>query len=649
MLVTYISIAVITAAFLYFIFVATKLRIGKSVINKALASNDPLSELNKDKRLNQLVTLYNKSIVVSVGKEKKSNVPASEYFTEASVGKAFSLNLRMLDAASGTLVGMGLLGTFLGLTIGIMGFKSDNTENIQNSIQSLLSGMGTAFFTSLVGMGLSLIYTVFFDKPWKNMYSRAVYDLGEKLDQLYYIDDLALMKIQQTEMFVNLASKLESQLTYTNESGVVVPIANAIREILRESSEQSRALKSFSTDLALELNQGFDETLSRQMQEKIVPLMENIDSTTKVVIEHIDKMSENVASPATDMIQNVVNELKTSMSAIMKEFSQGLSGSATNQLENLALQLGSAAQSMADFPKNMENISATLQVTIEEVKSAISEITNSSAISNESAMKQMQEQITFATTSMSNAINEVKEVMAGLTHSSEESSNQMISKLADAANKMGTFLDSTISNLSSSVQESVKNIAADVNDKQANLLALQEDTTTQTKRLLDSFNTGLERLEKMNEYIAGTMNEFQQAQGHVLNCAINLRAITNDMKLATEVFTKGQSDYSAKMYELQNVSNQNMDRIAELLKNTGDMSDEYIEKFDTIRTGLSAIFGQIQSGLTEYSMTVQSTTQKYLDQYSTSLTNTTDALSSTIQQQNEVVEMLVDALNTRKS
>lgn len=648
MSVTLYSIIVISGAFLYFIYEATKLLIAEGVIKKALATSDVLDALLNTKKLNSIAGQYQKSVSVKVGKDSRSNIPAAEYFTEPNVGKAFSLNLRMLDAASGTLVGLGLLGTFLGLTLGIKGFDSTTSDNIQNSIQTLLSGMGTAFITSLVGMGLSLIYTVVIDKPFKNKYSRAVRTLCDKLDQNYYIDDLSLMKIQQTELFSALASKLESQLTYTNESGVVVPIGNAIREILRENSEQSKALKSFSTDLALELNQGFDESLSRQMQEKIVPLMENIDTTTKVVIEHIDKMSESVASPATDMIQNVVNELKSSMSAIIKEFSQGLSGSATHQLENLAIQLGSAAQSMADFPSNMENISSTLQVTIEEVKNAIADITNSSATSNEAAMKQMQEQIVFATTSISNAIIEVKEVMSGLTHSSEENTNQMISKLSDAADKMGAFLNGTISSLSSSVQKSVKSITDDVNDKQANLLALQEDTTTQTKKLLDSFNVGLERLERMNEYIAGTMDQFQQTQGHIMNSAINLRGITSDMKVATEVFNKGQHDYSSKMLELQNTSKENMDRIAELLENSGSMSDEYVEKFETIRTGLASIFSLLQNGLTEYSLTVQQTTQKYLDQYSTSLTNTTDALSSTIQQQNEVVEMLVDALNTRR-
>ena len=80
---------------------------------------------------------------------------------------------------------------------------------------------------------------------------------------------------------------------------------------------------------------------------------------------------------------------------------------------------------------------------------------------------------------------------------------------------MGTFLNRTIATLSSSVQQSVKSIADDVNNKQADLIALQEDTTAQTKKLLETFNSGLDRLEKMNEYIISTMNMFQQAQGQI--------------------------------------------------------------------------------------------------------------------------------------
>lgn len=152
----------------------------------------------------------------------------------------------------------------------------------------------------------------------------------------------------------------------------------------------------------------------------------------------------------------------------------------------------------------------------------------------------------------------------------------------------------------------------------------------------------------MNEYITGTMNMFQQAQGQITGSTANLQTITGDMKLATQIFNKSQTDYATKMEEIQHNSQRGIDAVTELLRNSGDMSEDYIEKFEIIRQGLGSIFQQLQSGLSEYSRTVQATTQKYLDQYSTSLTNTTDALSSTIQQQNEVVEMLVESLNTKK-
>ena len=656
-----VSVVIILIVFGMFVWQAYKVRLLYKLLEKATNSDDTLNAL-KETKIASIAESYAETICIDITERKQTNTPALEIFSEFSTCSAHKINPRLLDTAAGTLVGLGLLGTFLGLTLGIKDFDSSSTQNIQKSIQLLLSGMGTAFITSLVGMLLSMIYSLC-DKYWRNRFSKHLHVLTKKLDSLYYIDDRTLDDLNEQALAKSIASTmkevvehemrsvvnaLNEKLTYNNESGEATTIANAIREILKENQEQSKALKSFSTDLAIELNNGFDEVLSRQMQQKILPLMENVDATTKAIVEHIDQMASQVSSPATDMIQTVVDELKNSMSEMMKEFSSGLSGSATNELETLAHQLGTAAQSMADFPNNMAHISSTLQVMIEEVKNTVSEISHTSANANSTAMQQMQEQITFATSAISAAIAEVKDVMSGISQSSQEQSNQMVSKLADAAEKMGTFLSGTISTLSSSVQQSVKSITDDVNNKQADLIALQEDTTSQTKKLLETFNTGLDRLEKMNEYITGTMNMFQQAQGQITGSTAHLQTITGDMKLATQLFNKSQTDYAVKMEEMQRNSQRGIDAVTELLKNSGNLSEDYVEKFEIIRQGLGSIFQQLQSGLSEYSRTVQATTQKYLDQYSTSLTNTTDALSSTIQQQNEVVEMLVESLNAKK-
>lgn len=654
---TWASAAVIIIVFLLFCKEEIKLYNIKEAIKKLL-NNDNILDSLKETKIAPLAETYSKTINIETHDGKKSNIPASEYINDYSVCKYNKLNLRMLDTAAGTLVGLGLLGTFLGLTLGIKGFDSSNTERINESIQGLLAGMGTAFLTSLLGMTFSILFTAA-DKALRHRLYKDVKELTDKLDSEYYIDDLVLANINQQNIINQLykalkndlqqqASEIANKLTYTNAEGQNVTIGNAIREILTENTKQSKALMSFSTDLAMELNQGFDETLSRQMQQKIVPLMESVDTTTKAVVEHIDKMADTVSSPATDMMQSVVDELKQSMQSLINEFSTGLSGSATSELENLAMQLGTATQAMADFPKNMKNISATLQVTIEEVKHAISEISNTSANANSTAMQQMQEQITYATGAISNAITEVKEVMSGISQSSQEQSNQMVSKLADAAEKMGSFLTGTISTLSNSVQQSVKGITDDINSKQTDLIALQEDTTSQTKKLLENFNVGLERLEKMNEYVTGTMNGFKQAQGEITVSTSNLRTISSDMKLATELFNKGQNDYAARLAQLQTASQKGIDQVTEMLKNSGQLSDEYVQKFDLIKQGLGSIFSQLQSGLTEYSRTVKDTTDKYLASYTSSLTQTTGALASTIERQNEVTEMLTDTISRYK-
>ena len=871
--ITITFLGVIAIVFIFFIFQASKMFRLYRNIAKANENDNVLESLESSK-ISTIKTAYEQSINIETPQGKKTNIPASEYFSEFNACKTQSLNVRLLDTASGTLVGLGLLGTFLGLTLGVKGFNSSTTELIQASIKTLLGGMGTAFLTSLVGMSFSLIYTAC-DKFWRNRLAKHLYDLTESLDRKYYIDDVSLTALNQEKLLNHLytniknitenqtnaidlqmgkhttrladginrnleqqSSVLQDKLVYTNVDGQQVTLGNAIREILKENSEQSVALKSFSTDLAIQLNDGFDEVLSRQMQEKILPLMENVDKTTNAIVEHIDNMADSVSSPATDMIQNVVNELKGSMSTLMTEFKTGFSDSATNELESIATQLGTAAQAMADFPSNMENISATLQVTIEEVKKAVTEISDTSANANSTAMQQMQEQITFATGAINNALEEVKEVMtsmskssqsqseemaskfsmaadklgeflngtftqlsssvadsvSGITEhisntvsditensananlaatqkmqeqisfateamnnalfevkdamqkmseSSQNQSNQMVNKLSEATDKMGQFLDGTISQLSDSVQKSVngvtehinqtvsdittnsanansaamhqmqeqisyatdaikmaivgvkeamdsmtsssqnqnnemtnnlvtvsekitkfldgtmsnistsmqdsmRNITDDVNEKQTELITLQKETTNQTRILLDTFNLSLNRLEKMNEYIKGTMDMFQKAQGQITGSTAHLQTISGDMKLATELFNNSQKDYSNKMLDIQRNSQHSIESVTTLLSDAGNLSSEYVDQFGTIKQSLVSIFSQLQNGLNEYSRTVQSSTQKYLDLYSSNLTETTDALASTIQQQNEVVEMLVESLNHKK-
>lgn len=683
-LITIISCLVIGTSFICFIYVVLRIWLrGSKAVDLANISDKPLDTLAESK-LASNVGEYRKTINININGTTKSNIPASEYFSEFAVCKSCGVNTRIIDAGAGTLVGLGLLGTFLGLTLGIQGFDSSNSDNIQSSIQSLLDGMGTAFLTSLLGMFLSLVYTIF-EKVWRNGLAKRLYDLNQKLDDSYYIDDVELsaynQKVISSEVTKKISEELESVsnalfdrirplMQYQNVEGHDVPVANAVREILSNNEEQTRALKSFSSDLALELNDRLDETLSRQMQQRLLPLMESVDATTKTVVDHIDQMALSVSSPATDMIERVVRDLKDSLMGIMDEFKSTLSKNATNELENLALSLGTATKAIAEFPQNMSNISDVLQLTITEVRNSIAEISNSSAAANSSAMKQMQEQIVFATNSISNAITEVKDVMNNITQSSEQSSKDLIEKVAKSTSDMSSFMHQTMEQISGVMQASVQSMSDDIAGKQTDLLALQEGTTSEVKKvvaqlsaswqesseailshmenLLSRFDNTIERMSTANSAVSGTMDLFQQAQSNITGTTAHLQTITGDMRTATEAFRKGQTEYSRSLEKVQKETEEKLHEVVELFETAGNATDEYVEKFEIIKNGLGQIFSQIQNGLGEYSRSVSASLQKYLDSYSTSLTSTTDALASTIERQNEMVEMLVETVNNRR-
>lgn len=512
-----------------------------------------------------------------------------------------------------------------------------------------------------------------------------MYDLNKKLDDVNYVDDIELASYNQklisknvtrtiseelNSVSISLYEKIKPFLQYKSVEGHDVPVSNAVREILTNNEEQTKALKSFSSDLALELNDRLDETLSRQMQQRLIPLMESVDATTKSVVEHIDQMALSVSSPATDMIERVVSDLKDSLMGIMEEFKSTLSKNATNELENLALSLGSATKAIGEFPQNMANISDVLQLTITEVRNSIAEISSSSAAANSSAMKQMQEQIAFATNSISNAIAEVKDVMSNITQSSEQSSKELIEKVAKSTADMSSFMQATMEKVSGVMQTSVQSMSDDIVGKQTDLLALQEGTTAEVKKvvselsdawrlsseaviektenLLSRFDKSIERMNTTNTAVNGTMDLFQQAQSSISGTTSHLQTISGDMKIATEAFRKGQTEYSLSLEKVQKETEDKLHEVVELFETAGNATDEYAEKFEIIKNGLGQIFSQIQNGLTEYSRSVSASLQKYLDSYSTSLTSTTDALASTIERQNEMVEMLVDTVNNRR-
>ena len=110
---------------------------------------------------------------------------------------------------AGTLTTLGLLGTFLGLVTGISGVTFGTLQETVTGIENMLQGITTAFFTSIVGVILSIVFNAVYRIIW-NMTMRELQLFVERfhLDVQPQAEELIMAKqyLNSEQMLGYLAS-----------------------------------------------------------------------------------------------------------------------------------------------------------------------------------------------------------------------------------------------------------------------------------------------------------------------------------------------------------------------------------------------------------------------------------------------------------
>lgn len=216
---------------------------------------EEIDSILSQSKLKSLYASYKENLIYNIDSKKKTNIPASEFFSEISIGNQLKVSHRMINIASSSLVGLGLFGTFLGLTFGIWGINNSDVGGIQESIDSLIGGTKTAFITSLVGMFFSLIYT-HSEKIIKQNFNNSLHILNEKLDQQYYVDDNLLLQYKLSEYIdiqtETISSILERNLSYTDSNTHQHhTITQGIYQLVDQNKQQLDLLSTLSSDITV--------------------------------------------------------------------------------------------------------------------------------------------------------------------------------------------------------------------------------------------------------------------------------------------------------------------------------------------------------------------------------------------------------------
>ncbi len=159
------------------------------------------------------------------------------------------------SAVSGTLTGLGILGTFLGLSLGLGAFDGNDIYTISDNVGPLLDGMKVAFHTSVYGIFFSLVFNFIY----RSVMAEAYGVLGEFQER--YRQCVAPTISSADE---NSKAMLIYQANMSNS-------LKQMTELLRGNAmEQTRAVERIADQFVYQMTQvlgGEFETLGRALQD----------------------------------------------------------------------------------------------------------------------------------------------------------------------------------------------------------------------------------------------------------------------------------------------------------------------------------------------------------------------------------------------
>ena len=292
------------------------------------------------------------------------------------------------------LTGVGILGTFLGLAVGVgvasSGLTSGDSETITQSLLQLLDGAALAFGTSIAGLSSSLIFLV-----WERVVSRRCHVALNKwvmaLESCLLrvtMEDLALRNLRQAEQTTTQLKKFNTDLIFSIEQALEEKIAGRLSPLLEQILE---AFKSFradrSTDSATVIGDAI-EKFTAALHDQAGSQFDGLEATVKGLDQALKDSSEELAETqraAQEAIRSMLEGVNQSMttnteaaSEIMREtmnrFGAALSSGSENLAKDLAAAGAGAASQIGDSLGGLESAAARLERATQQSEQVLTEM-----------------------------------------------------------------------------------------------------------------------------------------------------------------------------------------------------------------------------------------------------------------------------------
>lgn len=570
---------------------------------------------------------YQRTLISIPGKdglEKYSTVESESYFSVAAFTEGMKGGL--WSGLAGTFTGIGILGTFIGLTIGLAGVDTSSTGALSSSISGLLGGMSTAFVTSIFGIVSAIVFGVWHSQNMKR-FGDAVSRFTDALDQVF----------------------------------IRKSVEEILLEELAESRAQRAAMEQLSTDMAISICDHLPDVLD-QLAEKMDSAMKgNLDTMLVGLSERQDKQTEQLMQISSNTSSLVSGGFDQLGDVLKKGVGQGAE-ELGNSLKNLSSDIASLAEGIRDIlDRSTKASSEANQKTLDALNEAISKMNETMEGMANKQKEETDKNIQRMTALMEEMKTTMKDIFDEMAASVKEQRTEIGKIAKDSA-------DQTKENLGA-INASVKELMAEIADQMQQMQSMMDmhekhmqETLDQMRQAVSSSGNVVNAAGKTVEAAGKTAKVFVEAADDVsmkLKTAaeplqkaaeplqLAAASLDNGVQVLAQSMTKQQAESKSIADSMQKISSDYKDSslyVKNVLEETKKSWKAYEDRFNGVSGEMDKAFNQLTKGMQDYNRVTNDGLMTKLTKFDEVMSNAISRLAGVTEEVNDNIADLTDAI-----
>lgn len=539
-------------------------------------------------------------------------------------------------AVPGMLTAAGLLGTFIALLFGLTALHVDPATGQVEGLSDFINALSGKFLSSITGLTLAIAFTAIEKKGFSGV-DKHLYNLQHIINRIF--------------------PRLTSE--------------DILHKILQESKGQTSAMNVLASDLAGQIQTSMQQNINPEIQ-KMIEAIENLNRTS----ERLEALNTESLSKTLEALEGIKSQssdaIVEAMQGMMDEFRQTLTGTASNELNELSRSMADAAkflQTMDEKNKLMEDRMGQILSQLSEglasqqsqfgshsqelAESMANLIAKMEASSNQS-VEALQSRIEEMLEQNTGWANQMQSDMQSMAQAMAKTSEQMAQTIQEAASSQSNHMKETQKSLNSQQQELVHglqnemstlvgNVSQQLLEREENVQKLFNQAVESQKALVSQLGEGSKQLKEVFDQYQVTLSSNKALLSEAKPIVDQLQGVSGQLGNGLD----GIKESNSQMQKTLNENRNFIEDYQRLINDLKALQEKQKDIYAVLDERLGSILEEINNNMIKYNETTRDGLQKTIGEWDNELRNSVKLLSAPVSELGESFDLLTDMLDKK--